>query len=381
MLTPSSSSTFSCLPLLSEIEGDTYWYQSTGYRGPSLAAPDAPHPVGRPYFVVTSHVSLHHQEIRALHVRVDRIESIQTGLRRSELAIERDIWLGERHDDVEHVQDVLDVAETEVLEMRSNAAGVGATGLARAGVVGPAGAGAAGPARAVVGGNGTHEISGCANENKVKFSTCTLQGRALTWCNGYVQTMGFDAAYLTPWTKLKEMMTAEYYSRNEIQKIKQELWNLIVKGDDISGKKSGNVTSSKPATTHDAIRMAHNLMDQVVCAKASRSSDGNKRKWEDHQGGNNNNHHHQQNRMKEVVKAYDVAPAEGMGYVGTLPLCHQSKDCMSKTPATGSNTQLIVTCYGCGEKGHYKNKCPKRKDQLTEGARGRAYVIRNGEPQ
>ncbi|GJX17650.1 putative reverse transcriptase domain-containing protein [Tanacetum coccineum] len=42
---------------------------------------------------------------------------------------------------------------------------------------------------------------------------------------------------------------------------------------------------------------------------------------------------------------------------------HQSKDCKSKTPATGSNTQQVVTCYGCGEKGHYKNKCPNKKDQ------------------
>ncbi|GJV74575.1 hypothetical protein Tco_1506159 [Tanacetum coccineum] len=31
----------------------------------------------------------------------------------------------------------------------------------------------------------------------------------------------------------------------------------------------GNVTSSKPATTHEAIRMAHSLMDQVVQAKAA----------------------------------------------------------------------------------------------------------------
>ncbi|GJT89423.1 putative reverse transcriptase domain-containing protein [Tanacetum coccineum] len=43
--------------------------------------------------------------------------------------------------------------------------------------------------------------------------------------------------------------------------------------------------------------------------------------------------------------------------------------------------QLVVTCYRCEEKGHYKNRCPKRKDQQAEGARGRAYVMRNEEPQ
>ncbi|GJZ17027.1 hypothetical protein Tco_0553150 [Tanacetum coccineum] len=103
----STSSTFSCLPLLSEIEGDTDWYQSTGYRGPSLAAPDAPYLVGRPHFVVASHVSLHHQEIRALHPWMTAIEERVQSLVQ----------------DVEHVQDVLDVAKTEVLEMRNYESG------------------------------------------------------------------------------------------------------------------------------------------------------------------------------------------------------------------------------------------------------------------
>ncbi|GKD29910.1 putative reverse transcriptase domain-containing protein [Tanacetum coccineum] len=84
------------------------------------------------------------------------------------------------------------------------------------------------------------------------------------------------------------MMTAEYCPRNKIQKMKQELWNLIVKGDDIFRS----------------------------CQKIG----------------------------------------------------HQSKDCSSKTPAIGSNTQPVVTCYGCREKGNFKNKCPKIKDQQAKGA-------------
>ncbi|GJV41410.1 putative reverse transcriptase domain-containing protein [Tanacetum coccineum] len=57
------------------------------------------------------------------------------------------------------------------------------------------------------------------------------------------------------------------------------------------------------------------------------------------------------------------------------------RDRRSKNPATGSNTEQVVTCYGCREKGHYKNKCPNKKDQPTEGAPGRAYVMRTEEPQ
>ncbi|GKB77222.1 hypothetical protein Tco_0944117 [Tanacetum coccineum] len=65
-------------------------------RGPSLAAPDALHPIRCSIFMVASRVAFHHQELEALHVRLDRFESIQTGLRRLERKIKRDIkWLGE----------------------------------------------------------------------------------------------------------------------------------------------------------------------------------------------------------------------------------------------------------------------------------------------
>ncbi|GKA14895.1 hypothetical protein Tco_0694541 [Tanacetum coccineum] len=118
------------------------------------------------------------------------------------------------------------------------------------------------------------------------------------------------------------MVTAEFCPRNEelavmcltmvtleYKKIERYIWGL-------PESIQGNVTSSNPATTHDDIRMAYNLMDQVVRAKAIRGNDGNKQKWKDHQGGNtdNNNHHHQQNRRQEADKAYVAAPAERLGY-------------------------------------------------------------------
>ncbi|GJY62461.1 hypothetical protein Tco_0463118 [Tanacetum coccineum] len=125
------------------------------------------------------------------------------------------------------------------------------------------------------------------------------------------------------------------------KKIERYVWGL-------PKKIQGNVTSSMPANTHKAICMAHKLMDQAIRYKAARSGEANKRKWEDHQsGGNNNNyrnntHHHQQNQRQEAAKAYVAAPAK---------------------------------------KGHYKNKCPKKKDKPTEGARKRAYMMRIEEPQ
>ncbi|GJT17275.1 putative reverse transcriptase domain-containing protein [Tanacetum coccineum] len=280
-------------------------------------------------------------------------------------------------------------------------AGAGGVGAARAGGVGLAGDEGAGPVGDIAGGNVACKARGCSyktflNYNPHTFSGTEGAGYAMTWWKDFVHSMGIDTAYLTAWEEFKKMMINEYCPRNELQRMEQELWNLTVKGDDIARytnsfheltvmcptmvtseyKKikryiwglpkriQGNVTSSKPATIHEAIRMAHNLMDQVVRANATRSIEANKRKWEDHQSGSNNNrnnHHYQQNRRQEAVKAYTIALVEGKVYARNLPLCnrcklhhtgmcivkckncqrvgHQTKDSRGKTPATGSNGQ------------------------------------------
>ncbi|GJU15200.1 hypothetical protein Tco_1143166 [Tanacetum coccineum] len=43
-------------------------------------------------------------------------------------------------------------------------------------------------------------ISGCAIENQVKFTTCTLLGAALTWWNSQIRTLGPEAYSMT-WHK------------------------------------------------------------------------------------------------------------------------------------------------------------------------------------
>ncbi|GJY27250.1 putative reverse transcriptase domain-containing protein [Tanacetum coccineum] len=54
---------------------------------------------------------------------------------------------------------------------------------------------------------------------------------------------------------------------------------------------------------------------------------------------------------------------------------HLEKDCRVRLQGAGNDFLQNVTCFGCGEKGHFKDKCPKAGNQQNDGARGRAYVV------
>ncbi|GKF75745.1 putative reverse transcriptase domain-containing protein, partial [Tanacetum coccineum] len=131
----------------------------------------------------------------------------------------------------------------------------------------------------------------------------------------------------------------------------------------------GNITSSKPATLHDAINMARDLVEQAVQGRATRIGESNKKKWEDHQRNTNNNnpnknnnnnnnnrnrnnYHQQQNRRQETARAYAVAPTEGRGYAGNLPRCNR---CNSY-----HNVQCPPKCQKCQRPGHREKDCRVR---------------------
>ncbi|GJX06010.1 putative reverse transcriptase domain-containing protein [Tanacetum coccineum] len=69
-------------------------------------------------------------------------------------------------------------------------------------------------------------ISNCPEKYQVKYATCTLLNRALTWWNSHKRTIGIEAAYAMSWVELMKLMTEVYCLINEVQKMDTELWNL-----------------------------------------------------------------------------------------------------------------------------------------------------------
>ncbi|GJR99588.1 hypothetical protein Tco_0316097 [Tanacetum coccineum] len=143
-------------------------------------------------------------------------------------------------------------------------------------------------------------ISKCAERNKLKFVVATLQGRALTWWNSQVATLGLEVANGKSWTEVKDYNITAYTQRfNELILLCPEMVPTEKKKIEtyirrLSENVKGETTSYKPATLNEAVLMAHTLMEQKLQSKNERVIEGNKRRWENSQSSNRNNHNNNQ---------------------------------------------------------------------------------------
>ncbi|GKE30952.1 reverse transcriptase domain-containing protein [Tanacetum coccineum] len=261
--------------------------------------------------------------------------------------------------------------------------------------------------------------SNCAEENKVTFAIGTLTDDALSWWNAYAQPIGIGQANRITWTKLKRLLTNKYCPRTEVKKMKDEFYNLVVKGNDLktyvrrfqelavlcpnmvtNSEKlmeafigglpqsiEGNVIASKPQTLEEATNIAHRLMDRIIKHDSVQETNNHKRKFEDKRNTidnnnypkyrNNNNHsnnrnndkyqnnhndhnhnndyHHQQNRRQETIRTY---PAKR--YHGNLPFC---------TRCTLHHSGVYtVKCRTCNKVGHLTRNCRNKRSTVENNS-------------
>ncbi|GJT39273.1 putative reverse transcriptase domain-containing protein [Tanacetum coccineum] len=239
-------------------------------------------------------------------------------------------------------------------------------------------------------------ISNYSMDNQIKFSTCTFLASALTWWNSHVKIVGQDVAYAMTWTDLRKKMTDKYCPRNEIKKLEVELWNLKVKGTDVTGYNQrfqelallcvrifpeesdkvkryvgglpdmiqGSVRASKPKTMQEATEIASKLMDKKINIIAERQAK-NKQKFEN-TSRNNRNQQQQENKRQNTSRAYIAGSGDKNQHGGSKPLCpkcnyNHNGPCTTKCYKCNKFGHLGRNCRSSAS-GHFKTDCPKLKN-------------------
>ncbi|GJZ65521.1 putative reverse transcriptase domain-containing protein [Tanacetum coccineum] len=75
-----------------------------------------------------------------------------------------------------------------------------------------------------------HDMSGCSIDQKVKYTTGSFVGKALTWWNSQICTLSREVDVSMLWNDFKFMMIQEFCPSHEIQKLESELWNHVMVG-------------------------------------------------------------------------------------------------------------------------------------------------------
>nr|GEU30380.1 putative reverse transcriptase, RNA-dependent DNA polymerase [Tanacetum cinerariifolium] len=165
--------------------------------------------------------------------------------------------------------------------------------------------------------------------NKPRYKIIRADGTHQLY-NSHKRTVGTDTAFAMSWRELMKLMVEVYCLRNEIQKIESELWNLTMKNNDL-----------------DAYTQRFQELTMLCSNMVLEEED----------------------RVKK--------------FIGGLPDNIQE----NRDPVVN---QRVTICFECKRQEHYRNECPKLKNQnrgnkagkKTEEARGKAYVLggREGNP-
>ncbi|GJZ48229.1 reverse transcriptase domain-containing protein [Tanacetum coccineum] len=74
------------------------------------------------------------------------------------------------------------------------------------------------------------DMIGCEDNQKVKYIAGSFVGKALTWWNSHIHTLGREVAVGMSWDNFKVLTREEFYPSNEMQKLETKLWNHAMVG-------------------------------------------------------------------------------------------------------------------------------------------------------
>ncbi|GJW17954.1 putative reverse transcriptase domain-containing protein [Tanacetum coccineum] len=248
------------------------------------------------------------------------------------------------------------------------------------------------------------DMSGCSNDQKVKYTAGSFVGKALTWWNSYIRTLSREDAVSMSWNDFKFMMIQEFYPSHEMQKLKSELWNHAMAG---AGHAAYTDRFYELARLVPYLVTLESRMIERYTGEAVRNGSIKKVKKrgnvgetsKDKNGRNDNKRTRTGNVFATTVNHV------GRENMGTRPKCticnsyhaprgpcltcfncnrpgHLAKDCRGvprNVNHVNARNPIVRACYECGSTDHVMSACPRLdRAQEPEGNRPHQVAANNG---
>nr|GEW79795.1 reverse transcriptase domain-containing protein [Tanacetum cinerariifolium] len=229
------------------------------------------------------------------------------------------------------------------------------------------------------------DMSGCGENQKVKYTTGSFIAKALTWWNFQVQTRGREAAVGMTWEDFKTLTREEFCPNNEMQKLETKFWcHAMV------GAGHGAYTDR----FHKLARLVpHLVIPENKRIEREPSRDENVRGY---------------NKRSSIGRAFStITNPVRREYTGAAPKCtnynyhhqpevpcrlytnynrfgHIAKDCrVGPRVVNILNARNLIaargSCFECGGTDHYKEACPRHKAEIVCHEKVVRIPLPNGE--
>ncbi|GKB10567.1 putative nucleotidyltransferase, ribonuclease H [Tanacetum coccineum] len=232
------------------------------------------------------------------------------------------------------------------------------------------------------------DMSGCEENQKVKYTAGSFVSKALTWWNSQIHTRSKEADVGMSWEDFKNLTREEFCPVNEMQKLETGFWNHAMVGaghvayTDRFHKLARIVAATDPETIQMVVQKVGTLTDEAV---RNGSLKKNHEKRENSGEPNRDRNVRDENKRTRIVNAFSTTtnPVR-REYNGIIPKCvrcnlhyppeipcraffnygrprHMAKDYrvaprMVNPVNAGNPTAAPGACYECRGTNHFKTR-------------------------
>ncbi|GJU39324.1 putative reverse transcriptase domain-containing protein [Tanacetum coccineum] len=217
------------------------------------------------------------------------------------------------------------------------------------------------------------DMSGCRDNQKVKYTVRSFVGKALTWWNSQIYTRGREAAIGMSWEDFKTLTREEFCPiRCKSWKLSCEImpWSGTAMLRILIGSMSwlGMVAATEPSTIQKAMQIAGTLTDEALrngSIKKNPKKRGNKREPSKDRNGRDDN-----KRTRTGNAFATTANPIRREYTGTTP-----KVVPRNVNPVNARNPTARACYECGSTDHIKAACPRLNQAQRPGGNHQNQVV------